>query len=74
MTKTVTFETILDPDKETPKAYKVWAGDYYPKSLVTVSPTGQTTPRTTYDRWNRAIGTTLCPIMNITMPKWLAER
>jgi hypothetical protein len=72
--ETVTFQTILDPTRETAKAYKVWTKNFLPKSLVTIVPTGRTAPRPVYNRHLQDAKVMECPVVNITMPKWLAER
>jgi hypothetical protein len=69
MTETVTFQTVLDPARETAKAYKVVTGAYLPKSLVTfVLDREEMRPPFYGAKPIRSQHGT------ITMPKWLANR
>lgn len=69
--KTVTFQTILDPSRETPKAYKVLSGGYFPKSQVSIVITGETTRHYKYAKGSEILKG---QIVQITMPEWLARR
>ena len=75
MTKMVTFQTILDTARETPKAYKVYTGNYLAKSLVTVEDTGKTVKRDVFNGpGTRVVGSVVCPLVMVTMPEWLAKK
>jgi hypothetical protein len=67
MQDTVTFQTILVPSRETPKAWMIWGGTWVPKSQATVVKTGTTS------RINRGRQIAV-DIVDITMPRWLNER
>ena len=64
---TVTFQTILVPSRETPRAWMIWGGTWGPKSQATVVKTGTTS------RTNRGQQVAV-DIVDITMPRWLNER
>lgn len=75
MTKTVTFETIIVPGKETAKAWCIMGGDYRPKSLCTVD---YISPEYVVNGGKDKKGQSLKPILvrraKITMPEWLARK
>jgi hypothetical protein len=71
MTENVTFQTILVPSRETPKAYCVLGGSYLPKSLVTAGPV--LIERRLALRPGSA-KTILTHVVEVTMPKWLATK
>jgi hypothetical protein len=73
MTDTVTFQTILDTKRETEKSYKIYTGAFLAKSLVTVVPTGGISERRVTQR-NGRVTVIKCPIVMVTMPKWLSEK
>lgn len=64
----ITFQTILVPGRETPRAYMIWGGTWVPKSQVTVVKTGETS------RQGRKGEEIAVDIVNITMPRWLNDR
>jgi hypothetical protein len=67
---TVTFQTVLDIARETPKAYKILTGNYLPKSQVQVEVLWEE------DRAPHYGAKKLVAVQHVrvTMPKWLAER
>ena len=71
MSKTVTFQTVLDIERETLKAFKIYQGSYLAKSLVTVEPIA--TDTRTMQQGKRTVVAPV-QIVNVTMPRWLADR
>lgn len=71
MTKMVTFQTVLESARETPKAYKVLTGSYLPKSLVTVEFLDEDHERAPHYGAKRLVTVRTA---NVTMPGWLARR
>jgi hypothetical protein len=69
-TNTVTFNTILMPERETPKAWCVLGGTYLPKSLVTINE--DTLEMSLRDNGKR--GPFVVWHVEVTMPEWLAKR
>lgn len=69
----VTFNTVLDTARETPKAIKIFNGSYYPKSQVTFDVLEPVQMRDGRVGGRRSIPRT-CHIVTITMPKWLNEK
>ena len=70
MTKTVTFQTILVPSRETAKAFCILGGDYLPKSLCTVEYLDDE-----YEIDNKGTKRLITVRdANITMPEWLAKK
>jgi len=66
----ITFETLIAIEYETPKAFKVYGGDYYPKSRCSVVYTSDE-----YEVLNE--GTKRLVTIReaeITMPGWVAKR
>ena len=68
-TKTVTFQTRLDPARETPKAFKIDGGSYLAKSLVSIEFVKDIECPTHY-------GQKPGPkqIVMVTMPEWLSKK
>jgi hypothetical protein len=66
----VTFRTALDKARETPKSYKIVTGSYLPKSLVTIEVLWEEDSAPFYGA-KKLIEK---QIVNVTMPKWLANR
>jgi len=64
----ITFQTILVPSKETPRAWMIWGGTWVPKSQASVVKTGETSRR---GRKGEEIAV---DIVDITMPRWLNDR
>ena len=70
MTKTVTFQTILVPARETDKAFCILGGEYRPKSLCTVEYVGEEYIHS----WEINKSPLMVRTANITMPEWLAKK
>lgn len=70
MPKSVTFTTVLDIARETPKAYKVLTGSYLPKSQVTIEIL-RTENRAPHYGAKKLVAV---QHVNVTMPEWLARR
>lgn len=68
--KTVTFQTVLDKGRETPKAYKIVTGNHLPKSLVTIELLREEN-RVPYYGAKKEIAV---QVVNVTMPEWLARK
>jgi hypothetical protein len=66
----VTFQTVLDTKRETPRAYKILTGNYLPKKLVTIEHLWDEDRKPHYG----ARHLVAVQHVRVTMPKWLAER
>lgn len=70
MNDTVTFQTVLDTGRETPKSFKIFTGSYLPKSLVTIEVLWNEDRKASFE----AKKAYPVQVVNVTMPTWFQKK